>query len=349
MDESALGFTKRATSSLSFDQPVSKESLALLESQGLRFEPEFDDFVCLFDNEKLVACGARSGYVLKMMAIASSHQGTDVLGELVTKLLLSAISAGHDTVFVFTSPQNVTSFKALNFRLLTVQGQVALLEHGPGLCKYISECSSKIVNGNNGAVVINGNPFTLGHQYLVEYASKRVDQLYLFVVREDSSIFPFEARLRMAQNATSYLQNVTVLDTSRYAVSAGTFPSYFLKKLDAAAENQMQTDLHLFAQHIAPAFNIAYRFVGQEPLCKTTAAYNNMMKQVFETYSVKLFELPRMLANDLPISATRVRRAFASNDIETLKLLVPLTTVEFLQSPPARTIAERILAKMEEV
>jgi [citrate (pro-3S)-lyase] ligase len=263
--------------------------------------------------------------------------------------LLSAISAGHDTVFVFTSPQNVTSFKALNFRLLTTQGQVALLEYGPGLHKYIAEYSSKIVDGSNGAIIINGNPFTLGHQYLVEYASKRVDQLYLFVVREDRSIFPFEARFQMAQKATTYLQNVTVLDTSRYAVSAGTFPSYFLKKLDEAAENQMQTDLHLFAQHIAPAFNIAYRFVGQEPLCKTTAAYNNMMKKVFKIYNVELLELPRTLANGLPISATRVRRAFANNDIETLKLLVPPTTIEFLQSPPAHTIAEQLLTKMEEV
>ena len=340
MDRAELDVTKRAVASSSFSQSVPDEALALIESQGLKFETGFDDFVCLSDNGKLVACGARSGYVLKMIAIADSHQGTGVLGELVTKLLLSALSVGHDTVFVFTSPQNATSFKALNFRLLTTQGQVALLEYGPGLRSYIAECTPKIVDGNNGAVVINGNPFTLGHQYLVEYASKHVDWLYLFIVREDSSIFPFKTRLCMAQKATGHLQNVTVLDTSRYAVSAGTFPSYFLKKLDTATENQMQTDLHLFAQHIAPAFNIAYRFVGQEPLCKTTAAYNETMKKVFESYAVKLIEIPRIIANGLPISATRVRKAVAENDIETLKLLVPSTTMALLQSPPLHAITE---------
>ncbi len=115
------------------DRPDLRDARELIESQGLRFEPEFDDLVGLFENGRLVACGARAGYVLKMLAIAPSHQGTDALGELVTKLILSAISAGHDTVFVFTLPQNVASFEALNFRLLVTHGNTALLEHGPGL------------------------------------------------------------------------------------------------------------------------------------------------------------------------------------------------------------------------
>ncbi len=121
-----------------FDRPSVREARELIESQGLRFEPEFDDLVGLFEDGRLVACGARAGYVLKMLVIAPSHQGTDILGELVTKLILSAISAGHDSVFVFTLPQNVASFEALNFRLLVTHGQTALLEHGPGLEDYLA-------------------------------------------------------------------------------------------------------------------------------------------------------------------------------------------------------------------
>ncbi len=121
-----------------FDRPDLKEARELIESQGLRFEPEFDDLVGLFENGKLVACGARAGYVLKMLAIAPSHQGTDTLGELVTQLMVSAMSAGHDTVFVFTLPQNVATFESLNFRLLVTHGQAALLEHGPGLEAYLA-------------------------------------------------------------------------------------------------------------------------------------------------------------------------------------------------------------------
>ena len=325
-----------------FDAPAVGEARELIESQGLRFEAEFDDLVGLFESSQLVACGARAGYVLKMLAIAPSHQGTDALGELVTKLIQSAISAGYDTVFVFTLPQNVASFEALNFRLLAAHGTVALLEHGPGLKDYLAAHASQIIQGNNGAVVINGNPFTLGHQHLVECAAQRVDRLYLFVVREERSVFPFAVRFRLAQEATAHLPNVTVLDTSRYAVSAGTFPSYFLKRLDEAAAAQMQIDLRLFAQRIAPPFHIACRFVGEEPLCQTTAAYNTIMAEVLEEHAIQCVELPRILAGGLPISATRVRKAFASDDIETLRSLVPAATLEFLQSPAARPIAERL-------
>jgi [citrate (pro-3S)-lyase] ligase len=332
-----------------FDRPELNEARALIESQGLRFEPEFDDLAGLFENGQLVACGARAGYVLKMLAIAPSHQGTDALGRLVTQLILSAISAGHDTVFVFTLPQNVASFEALNFRLLVTTSQAALLEHGPGIQDYLASHASQITPGRNGAVVINGNPFTKGHLYLVECAAQRVDRLYLFVVREDRSVFPFAVRFRLAQEATAHLRNVTVLDTSRYAVSAGTFPSYFLKRLDEAALAQMQIDLCLFAEHIAPRFHIACRFVGQEPLCPTTAAYNRLMAEVLGEHGIEWVELPRVRVGDLPISATQVRKAFAENDMETLRDLVPPTTLEFLQSPPARPIAERLRTDMEKV
>ncbi len=334
--------------SVLFDRPALSEAQELIASQGLRFEPEFDDLVGLYEDGQLIVCGARAGYVLKMLAIAPSHQGTDALGGLVTKLILSAISAGHDTVFIFTSPQNVASFEALNFRLLVTHGQAALLEHGPGLQKYLADHASQITEGQNGAVVINGNPFTLGHLHLVQCAAQRVDRLYLFVVREDRSIFPFAVRFRLAQEATAHLRNVTVLDTSRYAVSAGTFPAYFLKRYDEVASAQMQIDLRLFAQRIAPGFHIGCRFVGQEPLCPATATYNKIMAEVLESYAIQFVELPRILEGGLPISATRVRKAFAANDMESLRALVPPATLEFLKSPPARSIAARLRSEMEE-
>jgi [citrate (pro-3S)-lyase] ligase len=330
-----------------FDRPEVNEARQLIESQGLRFEPEFDDLVGLFENGQLVACGARAGYVLKMLAIAPSHQGTDAMGELVTQLILSAMSAGHDTVFVFTRPQNTFSFEALNFRLLVTHDQAALLEHGPGLPEYLASHASQITEGHNGAVVINGNPFTKGHLYLVEYAAQRVDRLYLFVVHEDRSVFPFAVRLRLAQEATAHLRNVTVLDTSRYAVSAGTFPAYFLKRLDERAATQMQIDVHLFAERIAPPFHVRCRFVGQEPLCPLTAAYNRIMAEVLKAHAIEWMEVPRLQTAGSPISATQVRKALAANDTETLKDLVPPATLEFLQSPAARPIAERLRTSTE--
>jgi [citrate (pro-3S)-lyase] ligase len=181
-------------------------------------------------------------------------------------------------------------------------------------------------------VVINGNPFTLGHQHLVTLAARQVDRLYVFVVREDRSQFPFAVRLRLAREATAHLGNVTVLDTSRYAVSAATFPSYFMKRLDAVAEAQMQIDLRLFARALAPAFHLAVRFVGQEPLCPTTAAYNRAMADVMAEHGIEWIEVPRAQAGGQPISASRVRAALAAGDRAALRDLVPPTTLAYLIS-----------------
>ena len=313
------------------------EARALVEGLGLRFEAGFDEMAGLYEDGVLVACGARAGYVLKMMAIAPSHQGTDALGSLVTHLVLAAREAGQDTVFVFTPPRNAPSFQALNFRLLVTEGESALLEYGPGLEAYLA--AQTRTPGNNGAVLINGNPFTLGHLHLVTRAAQGVDRLYLFVVQEDRSVFPFEVRLRLAREATAHLDNVTVLGTSRYAVSTGTFPSYFLKRLDQAATIQMRLDLTLFAQRIAPAFHITQRFVGQEPLCPTTAAYNLVMADVLEAHGIRCVELPRLQAGSLPISASRVRQALAEGNDQALEALVPPATLAFLRSPAGNDIA----------
>ena len=331
-----------------FDRPTQGEARQLIEAQGLRFEPGYDDLAGLYEGGRLVACGARAGYVLKMVAIEPSHQGTDALGELVTALIRSGLAAGHDSLFLFTRPETAPAFQHLNFRLLASHGGAALLEHGPGLEAYLAAQAPRIVPGRNGAVVINGNPFTRGHLHLVEQAARQVDRLYLFVVREDRSVFPFEARLRLAAEATAHLANVTVLDTSRYAVSAGTFPAYFLKRLDQVAEAQIQLDLRLFAQHLAPAFHLACRFVGQEPLCPATAAYNRAMAEVMAEYGIQWRELPRLAAGGAPISASRVRRLLADCDFSTLGSLVPPVTLDYLQSAAGQAIAARIRTRMED-
>ena len=329
------------------DQPPLREAKALIEAQGLRYEPGFDDLVGIYEQDRLVACGARAGYVLKMLAIAPSHQGTDTLGALVTKLIHASLAAGQDTQFVFTRPEHVPSFQALNFRLLATHGTAALLEYGPGLEAYLAAQAARITPGRNGAIVINGNPFTLGHLHLVETAAPQVDRLYVFVVREDRSVFPFDIRQRLVREATAHLPNVTVLDTSRYAVSAGTFPSYFLKQLDEIATAQIQIDLRLFAQRLAPRFHITCRFVGEEPLCPTTAAYNEAMAEVLAEHGIQWVKVPRLQWGGQPISATRVRHAFANQDFGILENLVPPSTLAFLKSQPAQPIAARILQKGE--
>lgn len=340
------------------------EARRLVESQGLSFEDGCDEVVGLYDGARLVGTAARAGYVLKMFAIDEAFQGGDALGLLTSALVESGRRAGHEALFVYTRPQHAASFEACGFRLLVACERVALLEYGGGLEAYL-EGHRRVrdaLSGRDGdalappaalrlpagtsagqaaAVVVNANPFTLGHQYLVETASARVERLYLFVVREDRSVFPFDVRYRLAREGVAHLRNVVLLDTGRYAVSAGTFPSYFLRTHDEAARMQMEVDARLFGAHLAPAFGIGRRFVGEEPYCETTARYNRVLGEVLPQYGVTLDVVPRIGDATGFVSATRVRAALAAGDLETASRLVPTTTLAYLQSAEGAAITRR--------
>jgi [citrate (pro-3S)-lyase] ligase len=323
------------------------EARALIEADGLLFEPDTDEIVGIYEGDRLIATASRAGYVFKMFAIHPDYRGSEVFGELVTELMRCGRAAGHSVFFVYTRPENAQSFQATNFHLIVAHGAVALLEYGGGLQAYLDAHASLRRAGANGAVILNANPFTLGHLHLVETAAARVETLYLFVVREDQSAFPFTVRQRLVRQGTKHIANVRVLDTSRYSISAATFPSYFLKKLDAVALAQMQIDLRLFASRIAPYFSIRTRFVGEEPFCASTAAYNQTMAEVMPEYGIELIEIPRTGRDGVAISATRVREAMVHGNLESIAGQVPASTYDFLRSSEGRTIAAQLAEKSQ--
>jgi len=327
---------------------------ALVEAQGLSFEEGFDDLVGVFEGGALVATGARAGDVLKMIAIDGEHQSGGLLGELVGELARLGLAAGHQGLFVFTRPQHAPSFEALNFRLLASQGEAALLELGGRFEAWAQGCRRALAAGGGpgdaaaspvepvGAVVLNANPFTRGHQWLVEQAAARSSRLCLLVVREDRSAFPFEARRRLVEAGTRHLENVVVLDTGPYAVSALTFPAYFLARGAPVPRIQLELDLALFGARVAPALGVRRRFVGTEPSCATTRAYNAAMHRLLPGWGVEPVELTRVEAGGAPISASTVRAALARGDLAALKALVPEATLAYLLSPEGRAVGARL-------
>lgn len=323
-----------------------KAARALIEASGLAFEDNVDAMYGLYENEQLVATGSRAGNILKMLAVAPDHQGGSVLGELVTELVMSGQRAGHDSLFVYTKPEFISSFQALNFTLLASQQKVALLEYGKGLAKWLESKKGLVRPGLNGAVVVNCNPFTNGHLYLIENAAKQVDNLYVFVVKEDRSVFPFDVRYRLVERGVDHLANVIQLDTSRYIVSGATFPTYFLKKDDPVARIQMELDVTLFASKIAPFFGITRRFVGTEPNCPLTGGYNEAMQRILPAHGIELQVIERKQALTGPlagaISASRVRELVGKGDFAALADYVPPTTRAYLESDEAAPIRERL-------
>lgn len=177
-----------------------------------------------------------------------------------------------------------------------------------------------------GVVVMNCNPFTLGHRYLIEQAAKQVERLYVMVVREDCSLFAYTERKAMVEQGVADIENVNVIDGSDYAISRATFPTYFLKRLDDAADTQMLLDLDLFRRHIAPALGATVRFVGTEPTDQLTRRYNQLMHEALKDVR----ETARLEKDGNAVSASRVRKAMEGGDMNTIRQLVPPTTLPYI-------------------
>ena len=177
-----------------------------------------------------------------------------------------------------------------------------------------------------GCIVMNCNPFTLGHRYLIEQAAKQVERLYVMVVREDCSLFAYTERKAMVEQGVADIENVSVIDGSDYAISRATFPTYFLKRLDDAADTQMLLDIDLFRRHIAPALGATVRFVGTEPTDQLTRRYNQLMHEALKDVR----EINRLEKDGNAVSASRVRKAMEEGDMNTIRQLVPPTTLPYI-------------------
>lgn len=207
----------------------------------------------------------------------------------------------------------------------TFEGNVELEKYKSFLKE--NNISKKIVNGS---IVMNCNPFTLGHQYLIESAAKEVDYLYIFVVEEDKSYFKFADRLELVKKGVAHLSNVKVIPSGKFIISSNTFSEYFDKANLKGTTIDTSLDVETFAQQIAPCLDISIRFVGEEPLDPITNQYNQSMKRLLPKHGIELKEIPRKEQGDGVISASRVRKCLDEKNWNEIKQLVPKSTYDFL-------------------
>lgn len=183
-----------------------------------------------------------------------------------------------------------------------------------------------------GSIVMNCNPFTKGHRYLIEYAAKRVDRLYIFVVKEDKSFFKYEDRFEMVRQGTADLKNVVVVSSGKFIISSLTFPEYFMKDYVKEKNFDVSMDVETFCKHIAPPLRIKKRFAGEEPFDPVTLNYNENMRRILPKYGMEFCEIPRLAIDEKRvINATEVRRLLKERDFETIKEYVPETTLAILK------------------
>ncbi|MBD0902200.1 [citrate (pro-3S)-lyase] ligase [Klebsiella grimontii] len=306
----------------------------LLADSGLGLDNDIILFVEALSGSQLVGCAGLAANVIKCVAVDEQMRGVNLSARLLAEVENVALARGHFHLFLCTRPCNKERFARSGFWPIAQSGNSAvLMENTPqGIERYCRSLAGQRRCGERiGAIVMNANPFTLGHRHLVEQAARRCDWLHLFVVREDASFFPFRERLEMVRAGVAHLSNVSVHEGSQYIISRATFPAYFLKESGEVQQAWSEIDVLIFRDFIAPALGITHRFIGSEPFCDITRQYNQTLHQLL-TPQISVVEIPRIKATGNAISASEVRRLLRTQQVSRIREIVPESTFAHLKA-----------------
>ena len=313
------------------DKRANRQIDALLEAEGIRRDGNLDYTCGMYDEDmNLIATGSCFGNTLRCMAVSSAHQGEGLMNQIVTHLLDVQYQRGNLHIFLYTKCDSAKFFGDLGFyEIVRIDGQIVFMENRrTGFQDYLGQLAKeKEEEKKSAALVMNANPFTLGHQYLVEKAAAENDILHLFIVSEDASLVPFSVRKKLVIEGTAHLKNIRYHDSGPYIISSATFPSYFQKDQEAVIESHALLDLTVFTR-IAQAMNITRRYVGEEPNSLVTGIYNEIMQKKLPENGIECIIVPRLQSEGKAISASTVRQAIKDGNWGALKELVPKTTLD---------------------
>lgn len=321
----------------------------LLTQAGLREDPPYTAVFGLYEEDRLIATGARDGMRIKCVAVHPDYHGGAVFHTLLSGIITDALDDGIRRLFLYTTPGAAHAFAHLGFRTLAqTRDGVCFMERGtPAIDDYLDSIREQTeaydaVHGTGSgpveSIVMNANPFTKGHRALVENALTRANRLHLFILSEDASAVPADIRFRLVKEGTADLPGIIYHPTDSYIISRASFPSYFVKKESEATETQARLDAVLFRGRIAPALGITNRTVGDEPHDIVTAIYNRCLGEEFKG-SLILTMMPRIKAPDGEvISASRVRQLLTEGKTEEIEPLVPGTTLRYFLSTEGKQL-----------
>lgn len=327
------------------DKTANRKIDLLLQEEGIRRDGNLDYTCGMYDDEmNIIATGSCFGNTIRCLAVSSRHQGEGLLNEIITHLIEVQFARGNAHLFLYTKCKTAKFFGDLGFyEIARVDEQVVFMENKrKGFSDYLQKLTvSKKSGKKTAALVMNANPFTLGHQYLVEKASAENDVVHLFMVSEDASLIPYSVRKQLILEGTKHLPNVICHDSGPYIISNATFPSYFQKDDDAVIESHARLDLTVFKK-IAEVLSINARYVGEEPNSVVTGIYNQIMAQELPKEGIECIIVPRKESNGTVISASTVRKAIHDNCMEQLKDLLPASTYDYFMSEAATPVIENI-------
>ena len=312
------------------------------------FDVEFDypdkTFV-IRRNNQIIATGSAEGNILKYFFSYEEYKGQGLMGIIYNSLLNHLMEKGYDSFFVFTTPNNNIIFESLGLKEVYSTETVSLLEGGfYNYERWIANIKTYLPakKGIRGSIIMNCNPMTLGHQYLIQKALNEVDELLIFVVEEDQSVFPFKDRFAIMENELVNEPGVILFKSGPYIISRGTFPTYFIKEKDDMLDIYTKLDGAIFGNKIAKDLDIDIRFLGTEPQDIVTSLYNETLKQLLKNSGVNVKVIPRKSIDGKIVSASHVRDLLSKGkDIEAYTLL-PESTIQYLKSEIGQAIIDKL-------
>ena len=309
---------------------------ALLRREGISRDAHLDYTCGVYDDDfALCATGSCFMNTLRCMAVDSAHQGEGLMNLVVSHLCEVQAARGNTHLFLYTKPQSAKFFGDLGFyEIARVPDKLVFMENRrAGFDQWLAaQPRAHSARERTAAVVMNANPFTLGHRYLVEQACAQAEAVHLFVLSENFGPIPAADRKRLVQAGVSDLKQVILHDSGPYIISAATFPAYFLKDSDEVSRSHARLDLAVFAR-IAQALNIGARFVGEEPYSRVTSLYNQVMAEELPRAGIACRVIPRLTQNGRAISASDVRQAVHDGRLEELRGCLPPATWAYLTGP----------------
>ncbi len=323
-----------------------------MEPLGFEFDPSDVDYAMILYNlnGEVIGTGSYKGRVLKYVAVSPKFREGAAFAQIVTHLI-DLVILKHKHIFVYTKPRNLEVFKGLGFtEIATAEPLFSVLEFGYENIKtyqdYLRSIKKDLNVGDIASVVVNCNPFTKGHKYLIEKACKENRIVYLFIVEEDRSSFTFDIRWRLIKEELGHLDNLVMVKGGNYVVSGTIFPCYFLKEEKECdiADKQAELDVITFLNYIVPILNINRRYVGTEMYSPVTAAYNAAMLKYLPSNGVEILEIPRITQGgaDNYISASKVRKAIREDRLNDILDFLPDSTKNYLLSDESLEIREKI-------
>ena len=317
-----------------------KSRTKLLASRGLGIPGGERYILGLMDEDGcLAATGSLVGSTIQGTAVDPQFEGQGLMTQLVSKLMeVASLTCPAEDIRVFTKAESVPKFADLGFHTVGKTDRVGLLEWKPRFRAHLAAwhdvAESLPPVEVTGSIVMNANPCTLGHEYLIRKAAEDCDRLFVFVVSEDRSQFSAADRLAIVKAVAADLpaplsSKIIVMESGPYCISSATFPSYFTRDEERASVHA-ELDLKLFISQ-AKELDITRRYAGTEPFSPSTAAYNDAMARVLPTGGITPVFIPRVEKDGTAVSATEVRRLLDEGRTAQALALLPTASAELVK------------------